>query len=393
MADDKCEGANLYEVLGIPSTASSGDIKAAFKRLALLHHPDRQGDTNIFKAVAAAYETLVDARKRKLYDIELKERQAETLHLHPTSQVLKPFVAACTDGPKRTFDIDGRSFGMALRHGDMVSLSSGSMGVVIGVFDETIWWWKNMNEKAEPLGTRESLTAPGFDSVSWRRIGNVTGIFDPKKAQMQLEKKYYDEREKRLRMENEKKMKQEVKKRIKKVQDKLRVLPMQEYLSRGQIQWTRDIELAESGKRFSFELRVLTYFAEVSQVGKDMAKEALAMGASMGDGRQSTSNNMKPPPFPQAFQHETSASPAVPQRGRSASKKQKSRTKGTVLQQRSHSMTFSDAASVTSGMSRSRTPTNKVRTSSLRSTASRARSSSIGRPRVCTRRPIDASKY
>jgi molecular chaperone DnaJ len=63
---------DYYEVLGVARTASDGDIKSAYRRLAMKHHPDRNpGDhaaEEQFKEAAEAYAILADAEKRSLYD-------------------------------------------------------------------------------------------------------------------------------------------------------------------------------------------------------------------------------------------------------------------------------------------------------------------------------------
>lgn len=61
-----------YEVLGVSRSATADEIKSAFKRLAAMHHPDRNpGDasaTERFKEVASAYQVLGDAQRRSMYD-------------------------------------------------------------------------------------------------------------------------------------------------------------------------------------------------------------------------------------------------------------------------------------------------------------------------------------
>lgn len=58
----------MYNCLGVKKDASSADIKKAFRKLALEHHPDRGGDPEKFKEISAAHEVLTDAEKRKIYD-------------------------------------------------------------------------------------------------------------------------------------------------------------------------------------------------------------------------------------------------------------------------------------------------------------------------------------
>ena len=63
---------DYYEVLGVPKNASDQDIKSAYRKLALNHHPDRNPGSkeaeDRFKEAAEAYAVLADGDKRRMYD-------------------------------------------------------------------------------------------------------------------------------------------------------------------------------------------------------------------------------------------------------------------------------------------------------------------------------------
>lgn len=60
---------DYYEVLGVGKDASADEIKKAFRRLAVQHHPDKEGgDETKFKEINEAYEVLKDQSKRQRYD-------------------------------------------------------------------------------------------------------------------------------------------------------------------------------------------------------------------------------------------------------------------------------------------------------------------------------------
>ncbi len=64
--------ADYYEILGVPKTATEDELKKAYRKLAMQHHPDRNKDSPDaeakFKEINEAYDVLKDKQKRAAYD-------------------------------------------------------------------------------------------------------------------------------------------------------------------------------------------------------------------------------------------------------------------------------------------------------------------------------------
>lgn len=78
---------NPYSILGVSPTASTEEIKKAYRVLAMRHHPDRNaasGSQDRFNAIKTAYELLSDPQKRAEYNRSLNSR----IILDPESEAL-----------------------------------------------------------------------------------------------------------------------------------------------------------------------------------------------------------------------------------------------------------------------------------------------------------------
>lgn len=70
----------FYEVLGVPESASQDDIRKQYRKLAVIHHPDKHQEPSkkeeaegTFKKIGEAYETLSDPEKRRQYDMGIPD--------------------------------------------------------------------------------------------------------------------------------------------------------------------------------------------------------------------------------------------------------------------------------------------------------------------------------
>lgn len=71
---------NHYQTLNLSDTATQEEVKAAYRKLAMKHHPDRGGDPEKFKEINTAYSIIGDEKQRQSYDQSLKQRTRTSDH-------------------------------------------------------------------------------------------------------------------------------------------------------------------------------------------------------------------------------------------------------------------------------------------------------------------------
>jgi len=120
---------NLYAILNIKPVSSAKEIKSAYRELAKKHHPDNGGESQYFRDIQEAYETLSDPAQRKKYDMELSSRPfggrpfrtvLGQSHIEPRD-VFDDLVDVLSRrfdfGSERTYDIDITLSGEEARQG------------------------------------------------------------------------------------------------------------------------------------------------------------------------------------------------------------------------------------------------------------------------------------
>ena len=90
---------DYYQILGVGYSAHAAEIKRAYRRLAVMYHPDKNPSPdaeNIFKQINEAYDVLSDPDKRRAYDsrfetlIEVPPQESQPRHRDPKYRPSRP---------------------------------------------------------------------------------------------------------------------------------------------------------------------------------------------------------------------------------------------------------------------------------------------------------------
>jgi molecular chaperone DnaJ len=123
---------DLYEILGLPRTASQEEIRKAYRRLARELHPDSSGDPATqerFKEVTAAYEILSDPDKRQRYDV-YGQGGPDVFPFADISEIFEAFFGTGTFGRRREPTPRTRTRrGEDVRAGVVLSFQEAAFGV------------------------------------------------------------------------------------------------------------------------------------------------------------------------------------------------------------------------------------------------------------------------
>jgi curved DNA-binding protein len=82
---------DYYNILGVTKSSSQDEIKKAYRKLAMKHHPDRGGDSAKFQEIQNAYETLSNPQKRQEYDNPMPEFRFNTGNMDGFEDIFSQF--------------------------------------------------------------------------------------------------------------------------------------------------------------------------------------------------------------------------------------------------------------------------------------------------------------
>lgn len=150
---------DYYSTLGLKRGASENDIKKAYRKMAMKHHPDRGGDEKKFKEVEEAYRTLSDPQKKQMFDMGMDPNNSRNPGPGWNNS---PFEFHFGAGPNME-DIFSQHFGYGFRRP-----KNSSLNVNISITLEDVLTGKEVNaEIGLPNGRKKMINIsipPGIES-------------------------------------------------------------------------------------------------------------------------------------------------------------------------------------------------------------------------------------
>lgn len=100
---------NYYHVLGLKNNAGNMEIKSAYRRLAMIYHPDRDsGNADTFKLINEAYKILSDESKKREYDLNNNFQTMKGINIQNQYNLTAPYdsrLNVFNDTLKEVFEI------------------------------------------------------------------------------------------------------------------------------------------------------------------------------------------------------------------------------------------------------------------------------------------------
>ncbi|CAJ1021591.1 putative DnaJ domain containing protein [Leishmania shawi] len=133
----------LYAVLNVSHTATVEEITAAYRKLALVYHPDRPSGVQVkFQEIQRAYEVLSATETRTKYDALLSGKVAVRNFKRPPQleSVLQPVYALLADGAFYEFEAAPSKLKCSFHYGDGIRFN-GECGSLIGLAGDDFLYW------------------------------------------------------------------------------------------------------------------------------------------------------------------------------------------------------------------------------------------------------------
>lgn len=134
---------DYYQVLGVDRLASQGDIAKAYRKLALRHHPDKNGANRAlaeekFKDISEAYSVLGDANKRREYDMSRPDRRHTTYTgVHPDEELFRMMFKGTGLGPAAPHRGHFATTARSTTSGKTAGVGVDMNGLMAGIFGGT----------------------------------------------------------------------------------------------------------------------------------------------------------------------------------------------------------------------------------------------------------------
>lgn len=171
-------GRNMtyYDILGVARSATETEIKRAYRKLAVVYHPDKNPDPSaeqLFKLINEAYEVLGDGPKRSRYDLELMDPIAVFQTASPPPRHRDPAYRPRRARPRRKSESERLRDMMALYLPYTARISMLCFGLCALLMIDYIWPRHQETENIEYITQRRDYSRAG--SITWWVIHTTSG--------------------------------------------------------------------------------------------------------------------------------------------------------------------------------------------------------------------------